>query len=153
MVGFLKRVERIFFFFQNFLRFFPYFLSSIFLSNFICLPKNLFFNLILQKKKGECDGVLVHHHIASHFCHFNRLFHLFPGFWSYFCVTIWRSFWPPFSSNFISLEKSRFLVSIDSNLARFGATIIKILCPKGRWRSVRNSVTFFFKKFVPSNPW
>ena len=51
MVGFLKRVERNFFF-QNFLRFFPYFLSSIFLSNFFLSPKNSIFQPYFTKKKG-----------------------------------------------------------------------------------------------------
>ena len=50
MVGFLKRVERNFFF-QNFLRFFPYFLSSIFLSNFFFVSQKLYFSTLFYKKK------------------------------------------------------------------------------------------------------
>ena len=58
-----------------------------------------------------------------------------------------------FSSNFISLESSGYLIFIGSDFARYGATVVKISCLEGRGRSVGNFVTFFFKTFVSSNLW
>ena len=71
------------------------------------------------------------------------LFHLFSCFYSNFRAAIWRSFQTPISSNLISLEISRYPVSIDSDLVRFGVTVVKISCQVERWRSVGNSAMFF----------
>ena len=138
MCGFPKeRREK---FYQNFLGIFPDFFLSIFLFFFFSL-KNFLQYLISftenvggggciyrgsQENRRLRDGVLVHHRIASHFCHLIKLFCLFIGFWSDLCVAVWRPFWVPFSSKFIFLERSKCLVSIGSDLARFEATVIKI---------------------------
>ena len=136
-MGFLKRGKR-----KHF-HIFLVFFSQIFLPNLL-FTKQL--GCIYRDTRKMGGYVMV-------FWQLSRLFHLFHDLWSDLCPTIWRPFRALFYSNIISLENSRYLVSIGSDFVIFWAAIVEISRPEGRWCSVGDSVMFLLKKFIPSSPW
>lgn len=74
---------------------------------------------------------------------------VFFWLWSNFCTAVWRPFWAPISSNLVSLEISRCVVSIGfdfNNLEldiTFGREVTQC------WKFYNT----FLEKFTSLNPW
>ena len=77
--------------------------------------------------------------------HSQFYFYSFSSFQPHFGSTVWRSFGAWISSNLVSLERSRCLVSMGLDLVCFGATVIKISRLEGRWRNIGNLIALFLE--------
>ena len=79
-------------------------------------------------------------------------FSSFSSFQPYFQATLWRPSWAWISSHLVSLERSRFLVSIGPDLAWFGAIVVEILCMEGEVTQCRKFNSTILGKFISPNP-
>lgn len=129
--------------------------------------RNFILNFILVKKRVDFENVLRKLYLKfswvfflkkkvqrpHYFCDGRKLVNIlsFSRFLVQFLWCYLEAFQALISSNLISLEISRCLVSIGSDLAWFGVTVIKISCLVERWCSVGNFATFFLVNFAYSN--